>query len=497
MGFAETVRAIDSFLWGDVFVVWTLVIGFYLTFGSKFFSFRYFGFIFKNTLFKKQSKTAQKGSLTPFEAMCVALGGCVGTGNISGVAAAIAVGGPGAVFWLWMYAILGMTIKVVEVTLGCYYRSRTPDGEFFGGPTYYIEKGLGQERGFKGAVIMAYVFGICLCMQWIAGGSLYAAAESAETCFNMPPLLYIAIYAVFLILVTARGVNSVGKFASKAVPVMTVMYLAGGIIMVVVNITEVPGVLALIFKSAFTGTAAVGGFAGATVRLAIQKGLSRAVNSNEAGQGSSPMIHATADTRHPVEQGMWGAVEVFMDTIVVCSITSIAILVTGAWSTGETSATLTITAFESVFGTAGVLFMGIMVTIFAFTTNSGWFSYFNTCLNYFLRNHEAARLKASSIFKKIYSVPVVLFAALLFYTDAGANVFWDIIDAVIALPTYINLAALLFLSGTFFRLLKDYKARYMGVGQVDFNFKYFYDTEPNAEAKAHDAALQKARANNR
>ena len=186
-----------------------------------------------------------------------------------------------------------------------------------------------------------------------------------------------------------------------------------------------------------------------------------------------------------------------MDTIVVCSITSIAILVTGAWSTGETSATLTITAFESVFGTAGVLFMGIMVTIFAFTTNSGWFSYFNTCLNYFLRNHEAARLKASAIFKKIYSVPVVLFAALLFYTDAGANVFWDIIDAVIALPTYINLAALLFLSGTFFRLLKDYKARYMGVGQVDFNFKYFYDTEPNAEAKAHDAALQKAQANNR
>ena len=165
MSFADAVRAVDSFLWGDVFVILTLVIGFYLTIGSKFFSFRHFGFIFKNTLFKKQSQKAQKGSLTPFEAMCVALGGCVGTGNISGVAAAIAVGGPGAVFWLWMYALLGMTIKVVEVTLGCYYRSRTPDGEFFGGPTYYIEKGLGQERGFKGAVLVAYVFGICLCMQ--------------------------------------------------------------------------------------------------------------------------------------------------------------------------------------------------------------------------------------------------------------------------------------------------------------------------------------------
>lgn len=489
MNFVEAIRAIDSFLWGDIFIILTVISGFYLAIGSKFFSFRHLGHIFKATILKKPNKVkAQKGALTPFEAMCVALGGCVGTGNISGVAAAIAVGGPGAVFWLWLYALLGMTIKVVEVTLGCYYRSRTPDGDYFGGPTYYIEKGLGPRFGKK-ILPMAYMFGTFLFMQWFAGGSLYAAAESAQACFNISPLIYIGVYAAFLIFVTIRGKSRIGHFAAKAVPIMTVLYLLGGITLMVVNITEIPHVFSMIFSGAFSGTAASGGFAGASVRLAVQKGLSRSVNSNEAGQGSSPMIHATADTMHPVQQGLWGAIEVFLDTIVVCTITSTAILSTGVWNSGLTSATLTISAFESVFGSAGAIFIVLLTTVFAFTTNSGWFTYFNTVLNFFLRNHEKARQAASSIFRKIYTVPVVVFSAMLFYTDAGANVFWDIIDAAVALPTYINLLSLMLLSGTFFQLLKDYKARYLHIGEIDPSFKYFYDTEPNEAAKEYDREL--------
>ena len=492
MSFADFIDMSNSFLWGNVFIGFTVIVGLYFTFRSGFFSFTKFGYIFRNTIFKKTevaAKDSQKGTLTPFEAMCVALGGCVGSGNISGVAAAIAVGGPGAVFWLWLYGIFGMTIKVVESALGCYYRSKAPDGDYFGGPMYYIEKGLGKERGFKFAVPLAYLFGFFMFQQWIAGGSLYAAAETGNHVFGIHPLIYIVIYGVFMMYVLRFGNSSVGKFAAKAVPIMTVIYIFGGIAMIIMNIGNIPHTFALIFSGAFSGTAASGGFVGATVKLAMQKGLSRAVNSNEAGQGSSPMIHAVADTRHPIEQGLWGAVEVFFDTIVVCSITSLAVISTGVWDSGATSATLTITAFESMFGPIGPIFMGIMITIFAFTTSTGWYTYYNSILNYFWRNHESTRHWMTKVFKAVFWIPQCVFPALLFYTDAGANVFWDVIDTVVALPTYINLACILALSGTFFKLLKDYKARYMGIGTVDPDFKYFYDTEPNAAALAHDREL--------
>lgn len=491
MSFADIVWAVDDFLWGDVFIVFTILVGLYFTFRSKFFSFTKLGYIFRRTIFGKKQKDAQKGSLTPLASMCVALGSCIGTGNISGVAAAIAVGGPGAVFWLWVYGVFGMTIKVVEVALACYYRQRTPDGEFIGGPMYYIEKGLVKERKWKPLIVLAYMFCVFFTLQWFVGTSLYAAAESAQVCFNLNPLIFIAIYGIFVIVVTRKGTSSVGKFANVAVPIMSILYIIGGLVMIIMNAANLPGAFGLIFKGAFSGTAVTGAFAGAGVKLAMQKGLSRAINSNEAGQGSSPMIHAVADTRHPIEQGLWGAVEVFLDTIIVCSITALAILSTGVWSSGETSATLTITAFQSAFGNFGVIFMGVIVTIFAFTSTTGWFTCDATCFSFLMRGNEKLRSGFIKVLKVIYFVPTVLFAALMFYTNAGANIFWDVIDAVVALPTYVNLLSIFLLSGTFFKLMKDYKARYMGIGKIDPEFKYFYETEPNEEAKAHDAELMK------
>lgn len=487
---AEMIRTIDGYLWGDAFIIATIAIGIYLTVRSGFFAFAKFGHICKNTIGKVfEKKEYREGTLSPFEALCIAVGGTVGTGNISGVAAAIAVGGPGAVFWLWLYAVLGMTIKVVEVTLACYYRSKTPEGEFFGGPSFYMEKGLGKDKGLKFGVIFAWMFGLFFSLQWICSGQIYAAAESLNTSFGVPPLLFIAIYSVFLFYIINKGVSGLGRIASKAVPVMTVLYILGGIVMILVNIRSVPTVFALIFTSAFKGTAAVGGFAGATMRLAVQKGLSRAVNSNEAGQGSSPMVHASSDTMHPVQQGLWGAMEVFIDTIIVCTITALSILCTGVWDSGLTSVTLTTKAFETTFGQAGVLFVGTMMALFAITTNGGWYSYYNTLLNHALQKHDSLRLKASKWFRIIFPIPMIIFTSMLFWTDAGANVFWDFIDACVALPIYVNLLSILLLSSTFFKLLKDYKARYLHIGKVDPDFKYFYDTEPNEEAKAYDKKL--------
>ena len=483
----EIIKQIDSFLWGDPFIYGTIAIGLFLTLCSGVFSVRHFGHIWKNTLgtIGKKNSAAQAGTISPFEALCVAVGGCVGTGNISGVAAAIAVGGPGALFWMWVYAILGMTIKTVEITLGCYYRSKSSDGEYFGGPTYYMQKGLKMKAG----VVLAWVFGMFFALQWIVSGQPYAVAESLQTSFGIPPIAFLVFYAVLLLITINHGVSGIGRIASKAVPFMTIAYLLGGLVLIGANITKLPSVLSLIFSCAFTDAAAMGGFAGCSVKLAIQKGLSRAVNSNEAGQGTSPMVHAAADTVHPVRQGMWGAMEVFIDTIIVCSITGISILCTGTWNSGMTSVTLTTAAFESVFGQFGVIFVGLMMFLFGITTNGGWYSYYNTLLNHALQGNDPLRKKATKVFKYIYPLPCLIYYSLLFYTNSGANMFWDIVDMVIAIPVYFNLITLLMLSGTFFKLLKDYKARYMNIGQVDPNFKYFYETEPNEAAKAHDKEI--------
>lgn len=491
MNFTELMEYLSDLLWGNPFVYGTIAVALYLTVRSGFFTIRHFGHIFSATFGKKSVKSKEEGTISSYEALCVAVGGAVGTGNISGVAAAIAVGGPGAIFWLWVYAFLGMTAKMVEVTLGCFYRSKTPDGSFFGGPTYYMIKGLHLQRGWKVGILLAWAFGMFFSLQWLVSGQPYAVAESMNTSFGIPPILVLFCYAGLVFWTINRGITGLGKFASKVVPFMSAAYILGSVTLILMNFSEIPHVFELIFSGAFTGTAATGGFVGSTVRVAVQRGLSRAVNSNEAGQGTSPMIHASADTIHPIRQGLWGTVEVFIDTVLLCSCTALAILCTGVWSNGLTSVTLTTSAFESEFGSLGVMFIGCMMLIFGLTTNGGWYSYYNTLLNHALSNgSEERRLKALKLFRFVYPLPSLLFTSMLFFTDAGGNVFWTIIDVTIAIPIYINLICLLLLSGTFFKLLKDYQARYMSIGKVDPSFRYFYDTEPNAEAKKHDTTLK-------
>lgn len=472
----EIISSIGSFLWGPPMIIAIMGCGILLTVRSKFFVFRYFGLIFRKTLGSmKSSRRKQQGQVSPFEAICVAVGGAVGVGSLGGVAAAIAVGGPGALFWMLAWAAFGMTVKVTEVSLACHYRCTDSSGNHYGGPSYYIERGLGEQKGFKGAKILAWCFGAAFMLAAFSGNQVYTIAEALNTTFNIPMIPFACVYSLFVLYITWKGVPRIASFASKLVPVMCLLYFVGGIVLIAVNYKALPGVIAAIFHDAFTGSAAAGGFVGAGVMTAIRTGIARSINSNEAGQGSSPMIHAAADTPHPVEQGLWGAIEVFVSSVLVSTITALAILSTGEWTSGLTSVTLTISAFESVFGKVGLYFIGVVAILFGVTTTTGWFTYYCSLIAHGFRSNEKLRDRLTLIFKIIFPWPNVIVVTIIALSGKGPNLYWAMIDVVTVLPTFFNVIALIGLSGVFVKLLNDYKARYLGVGTVDPSFHVFYD----------------------
>lgn len=484
MGFTDFLEWLGTQLWGMPFLVFTIVIGVYYVFATRAFSFVHIGHIFKSTfgtLRKQESKNKSKGQVSPWEAVCIAVGGCVGTGNVSGVAAAIALGGPGALFWIWAWAVFGMTIKCAEVSLASYYRTQNKDGTYFGGPSYYMEKGLGWDKKWKGGIVLAWVFGVGFFVQWFIGSQAFAVSEVLKASLNIPQIPFVLVYSAFLFYVLHKGVPRLAKTLSRLVPAMCVLYVAAGIGLIVLNAEALPGVLKAVFTEAFTGSAAVGGFAGAGIQTVMRAGVSRSINSNEAGQGTSPMIHASADTVHPVRQGLWSTMEVFVDTIVICSITALAILCSGTWSSGLTSGTLTVSAFASGYGSVGILFMGVMMTLFGFTTTGGAYTYYFTLLNHVLRNCKY-REKIVKAYTFIYSGPNIIITSLIVLTGNSPALFWTLTDIFIALPVFTNLLALFLLRDKYKALLRDYKARYMGIGNIDESVRPFYDTEPSPEA---------------
>lgn len=472
----EMISNIGTFLWGPPVIIAIMGCGILLTIRSKFFVFRYFGLIFRNTIGSmKNSGQKRAGNVSPFEVICVAVGGAVGVGALGGVAAAIAVGGPGALFWLLAWAAFGMTVKVAEVSLACYYRCTDSHGKYYGGPSYYIERGLGEQKGFKGAKILAWCFGISFILAAFSGNQVFTIAEALNTTFHIPMIPFACIYSLFVFYITWKGTPRIAKFASKLVPFMCLLYFFGAIILIVVNYKALPGVIQMVIHDAFTGSAAMGGFAGASLMTVIRTGIARSINSNEAGQGSSPMIHASADTSHPVEQGLWGAIEVFVSTVLVSAVTALAILSSGTWNSGLTSVTLTITAFQSVFGQIGLYFIGVIALLFGITTTTGWFTYYCSLIAHGFRHNEKLRDKLTLIFKIIFPWPNIIVVTAIVLSGKGPNLYWAMIDVVTVLPTFFNVIALFTLSGVFIKLLKDYKARYLGIGKVDPNFKIFYE----------------------
>lgn len=477
-----------GFLWGTPLIVLVLGSGALFTIGTGFFQFRHFGYFWKRTfgsLFDKAEHDTGSGHISAFNAIATAIGGAVGVGNIGGVATAIAVGGPGALFWLWIAALLGMALKSAEVSLACYYRSYDENGQPYGGPTYYIQKGLGlllPKKIAKIASILAVVFGVGFACNFFSGVQGYTIAEGFTSAFPVSILVFSVIYSIIVWIIVWGGGKRVVEFAGKIVPFMIVLFVAAGIGVIAINFRAIPSAFALIFKSAFTGTAAVGGFTGAAASLAIQNGIARSVFSNEAGQGSSTMVHSQAKVEHPIRQGMWGMFEVFVDTMIVCTIMSLVIILSGAWSSGLQGATLSVSAFATLYGSVGAKFVAIAILLFGITTQTGWFMYYDVLLRHALKDNISLKNKIITFFKVIYPLPSLF---TVFYTVKNGlptGFVWKITDLFCAVPTTLNIICVIALSGVYFKLFKDYKARYMGIGKVDPNFKVFYEEPPENQS---------------
>lgn len=479
MGFIDFVDAANGIIWGMPLMVLLLGTGILLTIGSGFFQFAHFGWIMKSTFGSITKKNeGGSGTISAWEAATIAVGGAVGAGNISGVATAIAAGGPGSVFWIWVCALLGMITKCAEVSLALHYRTPDITGErYVGGPTYYMQYGLGEEKHWGGAYkILAVIFAIGIFISFVFTMQNYTVAEAVNSTFPAISMNLVAtVFAVLLTIVVAGGLKRVGDFASKAVPFMCILYMVFALIIVIKNVGQLPHVFGLIFKHAFTATAASGGFAGATVSLTVQKGLQRALYSNEAGWGTSPMVHATSIVDHPVEQGMWGCFEVFVDTILVCSMTALSVLASGLWDSGLTGATLTLTAFEQEIGTVGRVVIAVSVFLFAFTTGTGWYTYYDTLIRHGFQHDSPLRRAFLAIIKYGNAVPGWALVMLSNKYAVTTGAIWGVVDMGTGVPTFVNLFALILLCPRFFQLMKDYKARYMGIGEVDPEFLVWYE----------------------
>lgn len=434
--------AVNSFVWGPPMLFLLVGTGVYLTIGTKFFSILKLGYVLRNTLLKIFSKDqAGEGEITPFQAVATALAATVGTGNIAGVATAIALGGPGAVFWMWVSAVFGMATKFGEVVLSINYREKTQDGRFVGGPMYYIANGLNLKW-------LATVFAVFGALAAFGIGNMVqsnSVAASLQESFNISPLVTGLVLAVLTALVILGGIKRIGSVTEKLVPGMAAIYILGSVFIIFMNGSHIPEAFGLIFGNAFTGTAAVGGFAGSTLAMAVRFGVARGVFSNEAGLGSAPIAHAASTTDHPVRQGLWGVFEVFMDTIVICTLTALAILVSGLWNTGVTGAALTTQAFdEAILGGGYIVSIGIM--LFAFSTILGWSYYGERCAEYLFG------VKAIVPYRIIW-IPFVVIGAI-----GGLEFIWDLADTMNGLMAIPNLVGILLLSGTVLRLTKEFFA---------------------------------------
>ena len=450
---------INGFVWGLPMMILILGVGIYLSVGCGFPQFSHFIHIMKNTLGKAFEKGEKKeGAVSPFKAMCTALAASIGTGNIAGVSGAIALGGPGAVFWMWMSALLGMCTKYAEVTLAIKYRERNEAGDWVGGPMYYIKNGLGPKFKWLGAIFAVFgalaAFGIGNMTQinTIAGTVNTAIAEFVATSDAQKTIIawvVSIICAIVVAVVLLGGIQRLADVTALLVPVMAVIYIVAALIVIIANIGAVPAAFKAIFVGAFNPSAIVGGAVGIGIKTAITKGVGRGIFSNEAGLGSAPIAHAAADVEHPVQQGIFGVFEVFMDTVVVCTMTAlVALLGVGVDNIvyGESiGADLTISGFMSVFpGKISATCIAICLSLFAISTVLTWALYGTRCVE-FLFGYKAS---------KVYQVIFCLFACIAGTTSL--QLAWDIADTLNGLMAIPNLIAVALLSPVVFKLTKEY-----------------------------------------
>lgn len=452
----EINSAVNNFIWGVPAMVCIIGVGLYLSIRTGFIQIRKFKYAMKTTIgriFKKRD--ASDGSITPFQAVCTALAATVGTGNIAGVAGAIAIGGPGAVFWMWISALLGMCTKFAEVTLAVHFRERNQEGDLVGGPMYYIKNGLGKKWQFLAVLFSLFgvltVFGTGNATQV---NTITTAIDSALLNYNVctsktiPQINLILgiVIAVLVALVLLGGVKRIGKVTEKLVPFMALFYIALAIGVVILNIGNLPTVFASIFEGAFNPRSVTGGVVG-SIFICMKRGVSRGIFSNEAGLGTGSIAHACADTQKPVKQGFFGIFEVFTDTIVICTLTALVILCSGVTINygANAGAELTILGFTSTYGNWISIFSAIAMCCFAFSTILGWGLYGARCIEFLFSP------KVIKPFMVVYALVAIVGATM----DLG--LIGGIADTFNGLMSIPNLIALFLLSGTVIKLVKEYK----------------------------------------
>lgn len=432
---------IAGFLWGMPMLVLLGGTGVYLTLGLRGIQIRKTFYALRLLIKSRKQEARDEGDITPFQALTTALSATVGTGNIAGVATAIAAGGPGALFWMWFMGAIGMATKFSEIFLSLKFREVGPDGKMCGGPMYYIDKGLGTRW-------LAAIFALCGIAASLGPGNMvqsHSIAVASRNLFGLPPYVTGAIAAFFVGIVILGGIVRIGKVTERLVPFMALIYVAAGLSIILLNIDKLPGALYLIISSAFSPVAAGGGFAGAMVADALRYGVARGTFSNESGLGSAPVAHAAAITHLPGRQALIGMIGVFIDTLVICSITGVAIVITDTWDSGLTTVDLTTHAFN--IGLPGPSWGGLIVSVgiilFAFTTFLGWSYYGLQFVEYLFG------IKAALIYRWIF-VAVVFLSA-----NIKVDLVWNVVDILVAIMAIPNVIALIGLSRLIFSSARE------------------------------------------
>lgn len=442
---------INSLVWGPPMLVLILGVGLFLSLGLKLMPMLKLGAGIR-LMWSGRSATGSEsdGEIPPFQALMTALAATVGTGNIAGVATAVFLGGPGALFWMWLTALVGMATKYSEAVLAVRFREVDERGSYVGGPMYYIRNGLGKKWAWLGVLFAIFAaiagFGIGNTVQ------ANSVADVMEATFGLPHWISGVILMVMVGLVLIGGIRRIGQVASALVPLMAVSYVIAGLVVLALNVADIPAAFALIFEHAFSPIAAEGGFAGAAVWAAIRFGVARGVFSNEAGLGSAPIAHAAAQTKNPINQGLVAMLGTFIDTIIICTITGLVIITSGVWTSGESGAALTSMAFSKALPGVGDYVVAIALAVFAFTTLLGWSFYGERCVEFLFG------VKAIVPYRVVWVLAIPLGATV------NLGLIWLVADTLNAMMALPNLIALILLSPVVFKLTKEHFEQERAVG---------------------------------
>jgi len=442
-------NAVKSVVWGPVMLTLLIGAGLYLSCRTGFLQFRKFGYAIKHTigsLFKKDQHKKDASGVSPFQAVSTAMAGTIGTGSISGIATAIVAGGPGAVFWMWMSALLGMVTKYAEIILSIRYREKNQSGEWVGGPMYYIRHGIKHRRVSTVLSIMFAFFAMAACLGTGNATQSNAIALALDSTMHISPIITGIILTIIVSAVILGGMRRISSVNEKLVPFMAMFYMICAVAAIVLNFEKIPAAFALIFEEAFNFRAAAGGAAGYGVMKAMQMGFARGVFSNEAGLGSAPIAHAASSVKEPVDQALWGMFEVFFTTIIICTFSALTILTTGLYTTGLDGSALCIASFNEIMPGIGGIIVTLATVFFALSTILGWAYYGEVSVRYLSSDKD----KAVCIYRIIYVITVFIGAV------GSLDLIWSISDTMNGLMAIPNLIGIISLSGIVAKITKEY-----------------------------------------